>query len=145
MSAYYSEGKIAIPNVTGDIVITATAVASAQETVPVTIISGYNCSYNVGSAINVTTNASYAISEEILVEYGKTYTTAYNANNSDFGMRFVGYNSDGIVTEAQNITPGSAGNKTVEWTPTVATTTKLRLRGYASSLPSAGITELKVS
>lgn len=145
MSAYYSEGKIAIPNVTGDIVITAEAVASAQETVSVTIISGYNCSYNVGSAINVTADVSHAISEEILVEYGKTYTTAYNANNSDFGMRIVGYNSDGIVTETQNITPGSAGNKTVEWTPTVTTTTKMRLRGYARSLPIAGITELTVS
>ena len=145
MSAYYSNGKIAIPNVTGDIVITAEAVASAQETVPVTIISGYGCSYKVGSAINVTANASYAISEEILVEYGKTYTTAYNASNSDFGMRFVGYNSDGIVTEAQNFTPGSSGNHTAEWAPTVATTTKMRLRGYASSLPIAGITELKVS
>ena len=145
MSAYYSNGKIAIPNVTGDIVITAEAVASAQETVPVTIISGYGCSYNVGSAINVTANASYAISEEILVEYSKTYTMEYNANNADFGVRFVGYNNDGIVTEVQNFTPGSSGNHTAEWTPTVATTTKMRLRGYASSLPNAGITELKVS
>ena len=145
MSAYYSEGKIAIPNVTGDIVITAEAVASAQETVPVTIISGYKCNYTVGQDIGVIAESSYAISEEIPVEYGKTYTMEYNANAKDFGVRFVGYNNDGIVTESQNITPGSAGNHTAEWTPTVATTTKMRLRGYATSLPIAGITELKVS
>ena len=144
-SIYYSDGKIAIPNVTGDIVITAEAVASAPETVPVTIISGYKCNYTVGQDIGVISESSYAISEEIPVEYGKTYTAAYNANNSGFGMRFVGYNNDGIVTETQNFTPGHPGNHTAEWTPTVATTTKMRLRGYASSLPIAGITELTVS
>lgn len=146
MSAYYSEGKIAIPNVTGDIVITAEAVASAQETVPVTIISGYRCNYSVGQAIGVAEGASYAISEEIPVEYGKTYTTDYSANNSDFAFYFVGYNdTNGTVTEALKVQPNKAGTFTAEWTPTVATTNRLRLRGYATSLPIAGITELKVS
>jgi protein-tyrosine phosphatase len=145
MAVYYSEGKIAIPNVTGDIVITATAVESAQETLPVTIITGYRCNYSVGQAIGVTEGSSYAISEEIPVEYGKTYTMEYLANKADFGVHFVGYNNDGTVTEMQKFTPGSSGTHTAVWTPTVATTNRLRLRGYASSLPIAGITELKVS
>ena len=38
-----------------------------------------------------------------VVEYGKTYTMEYNANNADFGVRFVGYNNAGIVTETKNI------------------------------------------
>ena len=146
MSAYYSEGKIAIPNVTGDIVITAGAVASAQETLPVTIISGYRCNYAVGQVIGVTEGSSYAISEEIPVEYGKTYTTDYSASNSDFAFYFVGYNdASGTVTEALKVQPNKAGTFTAVWTPTAATTNRLRLRGYASSLPIAGITELKVS
>lgn len=146
MSAYYSEGKIAIPNVTGNIVITAEAVASAQETVPVTIISGYRCNYSVGQAIGVAEGAAYAISDEIVVEYGKTYTTEYSANNADFAFYFVGYNdANGTVTEALKVQPNKAGTFTAEWTPTVATTNRLRLRGYATSLPIAGITELKVS
>lgn len=146
MSAFYSNGKIAIPNVTGDIVITAEAVASAQETLPVTIISGYRCNYSVGQAIGVAEGASYAISEEIPVEYGKTYTMDYSANNSDFAFYFVGYNdANGTVTEALKVQPNKAGTFTAEWTPTVATTNRLRLRGYSTSLPIAGITELKVS
>ena len=55
------------------------------------------------------------------------------------------YNDSGIVTEYAQIVPGASGTFAAEWTPTVATTTKLRLRGYATSLPDAGITELKVS
>ena len=146
MAVYYSEGKIAIPNVTGDIVITAEAVASAPETIPVTIISGYNCSYNVGSAINVTTNESYAISDEIVVENGKTYTTDYISDKSGFAFYFVGYNNvSGKVTESIKVLPGASGTFTAEWTPTVETTNRLRLRGYKTSLPNAGITELIVS
>lgn len=146
MAVYYSEGKIAIPNVTGDIVITAEAVASAPETIPVTIISGYNCSYKVGSAINVTTNESYAISEEIVVENGKTYTTDYISDKSGFAFYFVGYNNvSGNVTESIKVLPGASGTFTAEWTPTVETTNRLRLRGYKTSLPNAGITELIVS
>lgn len=146
MSAYYSEGKIAIPNVTGNIVITAEAVASAQEILPVTIISGYRCNYSVGQAIGVAEAAAYAISDEIVVEYGKTYTTEYSASNADFAFYFVGYNdANGTVTEALKVQPNKAGTFTAEWTPTVATTNRLRLRGYSGSLPIAGITELKVS
>ena len=146
MSAYYSDGKIAIPNVTGNIVITAEAVASAQETVPVTIISGYKCNYTVGQAIDVIVESSYAISEEIPVEYGKTYTTDYISTDSGFAFYFVGYNNEsGKVTESTKVLPKASGTFTAEWTPTVETTNRLRLRGYASSLPFAGITELKVS
>ena len=146
MSAYYSDGKIAIPNVTGNIVITAEAVASAQETVPVTIISGYKCNYTVGQAIDVIVESSYAISEEIPVEYGKTYTTDYISTDSGFAFYFVGYNNEsGKVTESTKVLPKASGTFTAEWTPTVETTNRLRLRGYADSLPNAGITELKVS
>ena len=146
MSIYYSEGKIAIPNVTGDIVITAEAVASAPETVPVTIISGYKCNYTVGQDIGVMAESSYAISEEIPVEYGKTYTTDYISADSGFAFYFVGYNNmSGKVTESIKVLPKASGTFTAEWTPTVETTNRLRLRGYANSLPNAGITELTVS
>ena len=146
MSAYYSDGNIAIPNVTGNIVITAEAVASAQETVPVTIISGYKCNYTVGQDIDVIAESSYAISEEIPVEYGKTYTTDYISADSGFAFYFVGYNNmSGKVTESIKVLPKASGTFTAEWTPTVETTNRLRLRGYANNLPNAGITELTVS
>lgn len=146
MSAYCSDGKIAIPNVTGNIVITAEAVASAQETVPVTIISGYKCNYTVGQDIGVIVESSYAISEEIPVEYGKTYTTDYISADSGFAFYFVGYNNmSGKVTESIKVLPKASGTFTAEWTPTVETTNRLRLRGYANNLPNAGITELTVS
>lgn len=145
VSAFYSSGKIAIPSVTGDIVITAQAIKSAVETIPVTIVSGYRCDYTVGSPINVTEGSNYAISEEIDVVYGKTYNMEYTANAADFGAYFVGYNDSGTVTEYMKIQPGSSGAFVAKWSPTISSTTKMRLRGYANSLTTAGITELVVS
>ena len=81
-----------------------------------------------------------------MVENGKTYTTDYISNDSNFAFYFVGYNNEsGKVTESIKIWPNASGTLTAEWAPTVATTNRLRLRGYKASLPNAGITELIVS
>ena len=124
----------------------ATCSTALQETVPVTIISGYKCNYTVGQDIGVIAESSYAISEEIPVEYGKTYITDYISADSGFAFYFVGYNNvSGKVTESIKVLPKASGTFTAEWTPTVETTNRLRLRGYANNLPNAGITELTVS
>ena len=146
MSAYYSDGKIAIPTVTGNIVITAVAVESAQETVPVVWKNGYNCGYSVGSACAESASSSYIISEEIPVEYGKTYTMDVVSPAADFGFRWIGIDSSGKVTEVKSETNLGVGAKSLTWTPTAATTTKLRFRGYASAASAfMAVTELKVS
>ena len=59
MSNYYSNGKIAIPNVTGNITITATAVASASAT---NILNEYGYSNNTRYSLT-TNNADKKISE----------------------------------------------------------------------------------
>ena len=80
------------------------------------------------------------------MENGKTYTTDYISANSNFAFYFVGYNNEsGKVTESIKVWPKASGTLTAEWTPTVEATNRLRLRGYADSLPNAGITELTVS
>ena len=130
MSTYYSDGKIAIPNVTGDIVITAVAVESAPaiETVPITWLPSKTVPYNVGSACTVSDNTAYFITEEINVEYGKTYTGVFNMATST-SFRWIGIDANGKITEVA-VQQLVGGQNTCSWTPTVATTTKLRLRGY---------------
>lgn len=146
MSAYYSEGKIAIPNVTGNIVITAEAVASAQETVPVEWLNGKTCTYKVGSACAVSDSASYLISNQIPVEHGKTYSFDWNCPSNTASFYWIGIDANNIVTEQIKEFPGSTGVVTCDWTPTVATTVGLRIRSYSSAYDTfAPVTELKVS
>ena len=49
MSGYYSNGVINIPNVTGDIVITATATAATISSISATFIQGQNIIYDTAS------------------------------------------------------------------------------------------------
>lgn len=135
MSIYYSDGKIAIPNVTGDIVITATAVESAPavETIAVTWLNGKKCGYSVGSACTVSDESSYIISEPINVEQGKKYTFSGTSPANDFGFKFVGINSNNVVTEVQDYASIKTGAFSVEWTPTSADTKQFRIRGYSSA------------
>lgn len=146
MSAYYSEGKIAIPNVTGDIVITAEAVASAQETVPITWLNGKNCNYTVGQKLSVSDSSSYLITEQMAVEHGKAYSFNWDCPSSTASFYWIGVDADNVITEQVKTFPSAAGVVTCEWTPTVATTVGLRLRSYSSAYDSfAAVTELQVS
>lgn len=135
-SSAYSGGKVNIASVTGNVVITATATAAAApepETVPIVWKNGYNCGYSVGSACTESASASYIISEVIPVEYGKTYTVEFTSTVADFGFRWIGIDSSGKVTEADNRTSLGTGKKVVSWTPTNTNTVGLRFRGYSSN------------
>lgn len=147
MAQYYSDGKIAIPNVTGDLVITISAVESAQETLPITWLNGYNCTYSVGSACTVSAADSYIITEEMPVEYGKSYTFAdWACPSASAAYKWVGVDTNGIVTETQDTKPGAVMVYTGTWTPTNQSTVGVRIRGYASAADSlTAITELVVS
>ena len=146
MAVYYSEGKIAIPNVTGDIVITAEAVASAQETVPITWLNGKNCNHTVGQKLSVSVSSSYLITEQMAVEHGKSYSFDWDCPSATASFYWIGVDADNVITEQVKTFPSAAGVVTCEWTPTVATTVGLILRSYSSAYDSfAAVTELKVS
>ena len=140
--AYYKSGKINIPEVTGAIVITVTAVESAEETVVIVWMNGYTVSYTVGQACTPTASANYYTTELIPVEYGKTYTLNLSAAAAN-PPRFVGVDASGKVTETATM---SVGSKQYIWTPSVDTTVGLRLRGYADAFSQvSNVTEMKVS
>lgn len=144
MANYYSEGKIIIPNVTGNIVITASAVSSVQETLPVTWVSGKKAAYTVGSAFTLTDDSAYIVSEEIPVEYGRIYSFEWNCLSSNSMFYYVGVDANNIVTEVEKVFPERPELVNCEWTPTVETTVGLRLRGYTDNNMTE-ITELKVN
>lgn len=141
----YSNGVVTVETVTGDIVITVSAVEIPTQTVPVTWLNGKNCTYAVGSACTVSDGANYAITEVIPVELGKTYTMEVVSESASFGFRWIGINSSGIVTEVKSETNLGNGNLSVPWTPTDSNTVGVRIRGYESATYMTAVTELKVS
>lgn len=143
----YSNGVVNITKVSGNIVITVAAVEIPVPTVPVTWLNGKSCTYAVGSACTVSNNASYIITEEIPVEYGKKYSFDWYCPTADASFRMIGINDSGVVTEVVQFGPTSPGKThPVTYEPTVATTTKMRIRGYSSAADTfTPITELKVS
>lgn len=140
--AYYKSGKISIPEVTGAIVITVTAVESAEETAAIIWLEGYTVSYTVGQACTPTAGSGYYTTELIPVEYGKTYTLNLSAAAAN-PPRFVGVDASGKVTETAAM---NGGSKQYIWTPSINTTVGLRLRGYADAFDQVSdVTEMKVS
>ena len=134
MANYYSEGKIAIPNVTGDIVITVQAVESAT---PVTVIpivwnDGYYCSYTLGTDFGLIADAGYITSDVIQVQAGtQYYFNIKSAGVTNTSMKVVGADSNGKVTEAialSNIYSDNSYPFTVK-----DGTTQIRMRGYADT------------
>ena len=109
-------------------------------TVPVTYLGGKACTYNVGSACTVSESSAYFITEEIPVEYGKTYTLECEPT-ADSTFRWIGVDDDDVVTEVVTSTITQT-NHTASWTPTQQTTTGLRLRGYVFTEGSNGIQDL---
>lgn len=131
VSQYYSNGTINIPSVTGDIVITATAVESAEPTIAMHWNDGYNCSYTAGQSIEMTAGASYAVTDLIPVTAGKTYTVKVDGIEKLNSFRFVGADSSGIVTESVSIPDLTQAIAT--FTP-ASSTTQMRLRGYSGKI-----------
>lgn len=85
VSTYYSDGKIAIPNVTGDIVITANAVSTAVQN----FIDGNNKVYYFGTnSFTETDNAAFGY-----VEDDGTFVTVQNR-----GYNVVGFSNDALLS-----------------------------------------------
>lgn len=133
---------ISIPKVTGDIVITATAVESASTIVDVPLEwnEGYSCKYDVGAVLELKAENGYCCSQVIDVVPGMTYTVEISDNTAtESSFKFVGGSDDNLVTEVVNcllnITKG-----TFIFTPS-ASTTKLILRTY-SKVPEKGTWKL---
>lgn len=124
--AFYKNGKIKIPEVSGDIVIEITARKSAEETLPIVWMDGYTCSYTVGQNCTPSAASGYYISDLIPVQYGKSYMLNLSAASSN-PPRWIGIDANGKVTETATFSPGS---KQFVWTPSVESTVGLRFRGY---------------
>lgn len=93
---------------------------------------GHTCSYTVGQSYTPTANSGYTVSEAIAVEPGTTYKVTVQAVAAEgSGFRFVGADSNGIVTEAVSCGP-TVGNNMFTFAPSNGTT-QMRLRTYASN------------
>lgn len=131
--ANYSKGKIAIPNVTGNIVINITAVQSAPSYTNQIPISkdtsgnvyngvGYKTGYRLNSSGVETASANHDVTGFIPFTIGDTIRTkGFNATGTSEGIQFYnssfvslgGYKGFNIKDEAAyNVSTGS-----FEWTP----------------------------
>lgn len=135
VSAYYSDGKITIPNVTGDVVITITAVESATEPDPINQIpistdadgnvynsAGYKVGYRIKSNGSEVELAGCVITGFIPAKVGDVVRANkvgalsanggmyfYDSSHSMLG-RYVAYyqNSDGILGEGDGTSIGKS-------------------------------------
>ena len=140
--AFYKNGKIEIPEVSGDIVIEISARKSAEETLPIVWMDGYTCSYTVGQNCTPSAASGYYISDLIPVRFGKSYTLNLSAASSH-PPRWVGVDVNGNVTETATF---SAGSKQFVWTPSNEATVGLRFRGYHDAFSQVSdVTNLKVN
>lgn len=144
MANYFSKGKILIPYITGNIVVTASAIPSVQETVPVTWLTGKKAAYTVGHKFTLSDDSNYIATEEIPVAYGKTYSFDWDCPSASAAFYYVGVDVNNYITEVEKFSPGKGGLVACEWTPTVTTTVGLRLRSY-SDANITGVAEMKVS
>ena len=143
VSHYYNNGTIAIPNVTGKLVIIISLPEPAPATLPVTWLSGKKGNYAVGATFTISTDANYIISEEIPVEYGKTYSCSWSSPSSDASFYFVGVDANDVITETKSVS-GNGSVIACQWTPTKTNTVGLRFRSYTTANMTS-ITELTVS
>ncbi|MBR3952466.1 MAG: metallophosphoesterase, partial [Oscillospiraceae bacterium] len=105
-----------------------------ETTVPIVWKNGYKCTYAVGSACTVSADASYIITEEIPVSYGKTYSFTGGPAGANGTLKFVGVDSSDKVTEAKDFNIVSGKTASFSWTPTNASTAGLRLRSYSNAI-----------
>lgn len=91
---------------------------------------GYCCEYAVGKSYTPFVSSSYTVSEAIAVEPGVTYKVNVQATAGS-SFRFVGANSNGIVTETVNC-PIVVGDNIFTFTPS-SNTTQMRIRTYAGN------------
>lgn len=90
----YSNGVITIPEVTGDIVINASAVEAAIEAVEYDVTEslvqcGINSANNTVGYINNSNNRVSYIGTEILVSAGDVITISVNSENIKYGVRVL--------------------------------------------------------
>lgn len=132
----YSNGKITIAEVIGDIVITATAEKAADPTVPITWKNGYTCTHAVGSVCTETESANYAISENIPVTEGETYVLSRSDGNVlTTGSKFnlVELNANNVVVASIELKyDGLGGNTTYTYKPSSGVT-QMKFRGYSTA------------
>ena len=135
----YADGVVSIAEVTGDIVITATAeaVETEPDTISITWKNGYTCTHAVGSACTETESTNYAVSENIPVAEGKTYVLSRSdgeALTSSSKFNLVELDANGIVVQSIEIKyDGLGANTSYTYNPSSGVT-QLKFRGYAAAL-----------
>ena len=104
MSAYYSDGKIAIPNVTGNIEITATAVQSVSPIFDIEWNVKHKCSYKAGDSFELVADNAYTTSSLLPIQAGSSYKLSWKQFSSSTTFHFVWVSSDGIILKDEGST-----------------------------------------
>lgn len=131
MTEYYSDGKIAIPNVTGDIIITATAVPTATNytnQVAISLDTDGSIFNEKGYIENGRLNSSGIVVQDNLEGYNYIATgfipfnwgdvirfeNAYILNYNNVGMRTITYDSDfNLLVSPLSMSPEQLANNNV--------------------------------
>ena len=104
MSSYYSDGKIAIPNVTGNIEITATAVQSVSPIFDIEWNVKHKCSYKAGDSFELVADNAYTTSSLLPIQAGSSYKLSWKQFSSTTTFHVVWVSSDGIILKDEGST-----------------------------------------
>ena len=102
--ANYSKGKIAIPNVTGNIELTATAVQSVSPFFDIEWNVKHKCSYKAGDSFELVADNSYTTSSLLPIQAGSSYKLSWKQFSSTTAFHFVWVSSDGIILKDEGST-----------------------------------------
>lgn len=125
---FYKDGVISIPNVTGDVVITASAVEQARPQIVVNIVQGgFNHSVGDDFTTGETDTATYSKSQVIDVLSYSSVTVTYDGGGSDGDIYIYYAGDDNIITGYEIWKYNTETVKTLNFP---SGTKKIRFRGY---------------
>ena len=125
---FYKDGVISIQNVTGDVVITASAVEQPRPQIVVNIVhGGFNHSTGDDFTTGETDSATYSKSQVIDVLSYSSVTVTYDGGGSAGDIYIYYAGDDNIITSFE---VWKYGTQTVKTLSFPSGTKKIRFRGY---------------
>ena len=127
---FYKDGVISIPNVTGDVVITASAVEQPRPQIVVNIVQGgFNHSTGDDFTTGENDSTTYSKSQVIDVLLYSSVTVTYDGGGSDGDIYIYYAGDDNIIIGSEVWKYNTQTVKTVSFP---SGTKKIRFRGYAA-------------